>query len=101
LERRVLPLVEEVLAIRSAQSDALKDELDAALRDLFDRCARQAGVAFADPSGTHASWRRLRDWLADHPGVHGLADDHPVFTTDWRPRRAAPAPSAPVPVVLE
>jgi hypothetical protein len=101
LERRVLPRVEALLDARSAQSVALQSELDAALTRLFDRCGQQAAVAFRDPQGTHASWRRLRDWLADHPDAHGLSDDHPVFTTDYRPRRAAPTPSVPVPVVLE
>ncbi len=101
LERRVLPRVEALLAIRGNQSQALQDALDAALVDLFDRCAEQGRVALADPDGTHASWRRLREWLAEHPDVHGLNADHPLFTTAWRPRRARPSPSAPVPVILE
>ena len=101
LERRVLPTVEALLALRDAQSEALQQELDAALVALFTRCAAQAQVALADPDGTHASWRRLRDWLSEHPDVHGLSAADPLFTSAYRARRTRPRPSAPVPVVFE
>ncbi|MEZ4321584.1 MAG: hypothetical protein R3F61_29190 [Myxococcota bacterium] len=103
LDRDVLPTVEQLLELRDAQSRALQSEIDGAVAGLMTRCAGQAREAFADPRGTHASWRRLRDWLSEHPDLHGLSADDPLFASAWREREPEPrrGPSVPVPVLLE
>lgn len=101
VERPLLPLVDDLLALRGSQSRALRAELDGALRVCMTRCGDRARAAFRDPEGTHASWRRLRDWLVAHPALHDLPPDDPLWSLAWRERARPPEPSVPVPVVLE
>lgn len=86
LDREVVPSAESLLSLRDGQSAAMQRRLDDALQSMIRRCVDQARVAFADPKGTHSSWRRFRDWVRDHPEVVTLPAEDPLWRAEFRQR---------------
>jgi hypothetical protein len=49
------------------QAHALRAEAHAALQTNLPRCLERIDEAAADPRGTHTSWRKVYEWIAEHP----------------------------------
>lgn len=101
LDREVLPTLAKLEALRQGQSSALIAAADDATHALLHRCADQARVAFDDPEGTHASWRKLRTWMAEHPDRHGLPGQDRLWSQSWRERAPPVHSPRPVPLILQ
>jgi len=100
-DRMVLPRVQELLALRDSQAPSLQDQLDRALRATLTRCAGQARDALLAPDGAHISWIKLRSFLSEHPELHELPPDDPLWTIPWRERQMPVRAPRPVEVFLE
>ena len=100
-ERAVLPRVRELLLLRESQAPSLQAQLDRALQATLTRCAAQAREALAEPEGAHISWIKLRTFLFEHPDLHEVAADDPLWTLEWRERKMPVHTPRPVEVFLE